>query len=287
MAIKLFNNVRGRDRLTRDYAKIFLYLISGRKPWTSGYQAYKEMFLDYVLQNQDLLNRFLHNRLLPPRYGLRLDERVIEYPWVIARLGVTEQLLLDAGSCLNYQYIIKLAQLRSRPIVIYNLSRETLLDPGNVSYIYGDLRHTSFKDECFHEIVCISTLEHIGMNNTFLYSANPRFNESKRDDYQEVIGEFKRMLIPNGRLYITVPYGRHENLGWLQQFNNRNIETILEVFNGSASCVVYYKYDNHGWQIANADACTDCVYFDIHNRSTYEPDYVAAARCVACIELIK
>jgi ubiquinone/menaquinone biosynthesis C-methylase UbiE len=40
----------------------------------------------------------------------------------------------------------------------------------NISYVYGDLRNTILKDQCFDEIVCISTLEHIGMDNTMLYT---------------------------------------------------------------------------------------------------------------------
>ena len=125
------------------------------------------------------------------------------------------------------------------------------------------------------------------MNNTFLYSQDPRFNEFRPDDYQDVIREFKQLLKPGGKLFITVPYGRYENLGWLQQFDYPRIETVLEVFGGSASNVAYYKYFTDGWQVVDADACADCSYFDIHNRSDYEPDYVAAARAVACIEMVK
>jgi len=263
------------------------YLISRRKPWTPGYQEYKELIIGHILKDQDLIDRFLHNKALPPRYGFRIDERIVEYPWVLARLGVLERLLLDAGSSLNYRYILDLPSLKSRSVVIYGLSQENVIRRNNVAYIYGDLRHTSFDSECFDEIVCISTLEHVGMNNTYLYSSNPRFNEFRPDDYQDVVKEFKRVLKHNGRLFITVPYGRKENHGWLQQFDYRNIEKIIEVFDGSTSSIVYYKYLGNGWQVTDARACDDCSYFDIHKRSEYESDYVAAARCVACIEMVK
>ena len=65
------------------------------------------------------------------------------------------------------------------------------------------------------------------------------------------------------------------------------IRTVVDVFGGSTCNVTYYKYFDDGWQIADADACNGCSYFDIHNRSDYEPDYVAAACAVACIELVK
>ena len=266
---------------------ILKYRVSGRKPWTLGYSHYKEMVIRDVLRDKDLLDCFLHNRVLPARYGFRLDERLVEYPWIFARLGVVERSLLDAGSGLNFQYILNLPALKRRSIVIYNLSPENVIRQSNVSYIYSDLRHTILKSECFDEIVCISTLEHVGMNSTFLYSKDPSFNEFRPDDYQDVVREFKRLLKPGGKLFITVPYGRYENLGWLQQFDHQKIETVLEVFGGSAISVAYYRYFADGWQLTDADVCADCSYFDIHNRSDYEPDYVAAARAVACIEMVK
>ena len=268
-------------------ARIMKYLASGRKPWTSGYPEYKEMVLGDVLGNQDLLERFRHNSVLPERYGFRIDERIIEYPWVLTRLDVAERLLLDAGAGLNYPYILDIPALASRSVVIYNLAPGNIVRRSNVSYIYGDLRHTILNSEYFDEIVCISTLEHVGMNNVFLYSKDPRFNEFRPDDYQDVIREFKRLLKPGGRLFITVPYGRYENLGWLQQFDRKKVETVLEVFDGAASSIAYYKYFAQGWQIADADACADGSYFDIHHKADYEPDYVAAARGVACIEMVK
>lgn len=77
-------------------------------------------------------------------------------------------------------------------------------------------------------------------------------------------------------------------LAWLQQFDHQRIGTVLAVFGGSASSVAYYKYFADGWQVVDADAwCADCSYFNIHKRSDYEPDYVAAARAVACIEMVK
>lgn len=287
VVFRLLGNVIRWCTSARAKARIKKYLASGCKPWTPGYAEYKEKFLGEVLRDKDLLDSFRHNKTLPAQYGFRLDERVVEYPWVLGKLDAAERFLLDAGSALNFQYILDLPVLKSRSVIIYNLAPENTVKRSNVSYIYGDLRHTILDSECFDEIVCISTLEHVGMSNTFLYSKDPRFNEFRLDDYQHVVREFKRLLKPGGRLFITVPYGRYENLNWLQQFDHQKIKTVLDVFGGSASNVAYYKYFADGWQVADADACADCSYFDIHSRPDYEPDYVAAARSVACIEMVK
>jgi len=84
-----------------------------------------------------------------------------------------------------------------------------------------------------------------------------------------------------------VPYGRYENHGWLQQFDRERLESILDVFGGTPTTVAFYKYFADGWQLVDADACGDCRYFDMQRRKDYEPDYVAAARAVACAELVK
>jgi len=200
---------------------------------------------------------------------------------------MAEHLMLDAGSVLNFEFILDNPVFRSRTIVVYNLSPESVVRRSNVSYIYGDLRNTILKNECFDEIVCISTLEHVGMNNTMLYSKNTRFNECRLDDYQNVIKEFQRLLKPGGRLFITVPYGRYQNLGWLQQFDAQMIRKVLDTFQGSLNSVVYYKYFSDGWRSADADMCADCCYFDIHSQPAYESDYAAAARAVVCIKMVK
>ena len=287
MISQLLERTRRWRTTARAKSNIRKYLASGRKPWTPGYTDYKKVLLGEMLENQDLLDRFRRNSALPPQYGLRIDERIVEYPWVLSRLDIAERLLLDAGSALNFQYILDLPALRSRSVVIYTLSTEAIMKRSNVSYIYGDLRHTILGSDCFDEIVCISTLEHVGMDNTFLYSEDPGFNEAELNDYQDVIREFSRLLKPGGKLFITVPFGRYENIGWLQQFDQQKIETVLEVFGGAASNVVYYRYFADGWQVTDAETCADCSYFDIHSRTDYEPDYVAAARAVACIEMMK
>jgi SAM-dependent methyltransferase len=287
MTYKLFENIRKKRASSRNNAKIRKYLKSGCKPYSSGYKEYKKKILCSVLADNDLIVRFRCNETLPANYGFRIDERVVEYPWVLARLGATEGLLLDAGSALNHEYILNHPALRNRKIVIYNLSQEKFRSSDNVSYIFGDLRHTILRDELFNEIVCISTLEHIGMNNTFLYSKDARFNEFKPSAYLDVVREFKRLLKPGGRFFITVPYGCYENHGWLQQFNYEMIDAVFDTFEPSFHSITYYKYSQDGWQVAKAEECADCSYFDIHNKSDYEPDYVAAARAVGCVEMVK
>jgi hypothetical protein len=268
------------------YWGIRSYLQNGRCPWARGYLDYREDFLNRMLQDPDLLNLFRDKTSLPPGYGGRLDERVIEYPWVFAHLSDTAGMMLDAGSTLNFPYLLKAPLLKKKSLFIYTLSPEHTYGQPNVSYIYGDLRHTLFKDHCFQEVVCISTLEHIGMDNTQIYTRDRRYNESHPLDYQNVLVEFRRLLVPGGTLLLTIPYGKYQNMGWQQQFDANMLTDVLKVFDGELKELVFYRYSMDGWNLAEQSECENLEYFDVHRNPEYANDGAAAARAVVCIQLM-
>ncbi len=267
--------------------RIQRYIASGRQPWATGYKDYKEDFLRNALKDADILERFRREDALPAGYGYRIDERVVEYPWVVSRLRPGAGILLDAGSALNHGYLVKHGALEGKKMIIYTLSPEQTIRNADISYMYGDLRDTVFRENYFDEIVCISTLEHVGMDNTFLYANDPRFGERRLQDYLKVIEEFRRLLKPGGQLMITVPFGRYEDHGWLQQFDLPMVDSVIRMFAGSSAHVVYYQYMAEGWHLSSAEACARSEYYDIHHQTDYDPDLAAAARAVACMELVK
>src|SRR5262245_22354312 len=62
------------------------YVAAGRIPWSDGYTKFKNQLLAEILADDAILDRFAHGRALPDAYAPRLDERVVEYPWVLSRL---------------------------------------------------------------------------------------------------------------------------------------------------------------------------------------------------------
>jgi hypothetical protein len=77
-----------------------------------------------VLADQELLARFHCGKTLPANYGVRIDERVVEYTWFISKLAISQHSFWDVGSALNQGYVLDHPALRNRKIVIYNLSPE-------------------------------------------------------------------------------------------------------------------------------------------------------------------
>ena len=157
------------------------------------------------------------------------------------------------------------------------------------------MRNLFFKDEWFSEIACISTIEHIGMDNT-MYAED--LNIAKRSDPGEfvlAVRELKRVLKPGGVLYITFPFGRYENHGWFQQFDAALVDTLFEAFGPSDYKENIFQYHPDGWRRSDRKESADCEFFDVHEskyrnpQSTieYPADYPAGERAVACIELVK
>ena len=264
------------------------YLKSGRIPWSPGYKQYRYNILKKIPTDEALLDIFARGEPLPQGYGVGIDERIVEYPWMLSRMSNNGCHMLDAGSVLNYPFLLDAPQLSVKHLVILTLAPEsTMAKRQNVSYMFGDLRETLFRDGAFDLIVCISTLEHIGMDNAKLYTQDDQHNESQLDDYLKVIKEFYRLLKPGGRFLMTVPFGKAQNLGWLHQFDRKRLHKVISAFGPDLEATTYFRYDSGGWMVSDEADCVDCEYFDVHSATAPAKDLAAAARAVACLEFVK
>lgn len=128
------------------------------------------------------------------------DERCIEIPLGIqvAATGV-EGRVLDAGCAMNG--VMKPAHAAHVTHFTQSLDEEIVHDSQNRAYATGDLRELSrYPDQSFDRVVCISTLEHVGMDNSTYGGAV----EACPETVQQAVRELWRVC---GRsLLITVPF---------------------------------------------------------------------------------
>jgi SAM-dependent methyltransferase len=267
------------------------YLKGDRRPFSKGYSQARTAFIDGVLQDASLVDRFKRGHPLENGYGHGFDERVIEYPWLLSRIDSIDTRVLDAGSILNKIEILSSPILLDKRLHIVTLAPEGYFYQDRaISYVFEDIRALPYQDHWFDLVVCISTLEHIGMD-TDIYTRRDASVESHEGNFTTAVHEMKRVLRPGGRLLVTVPYGAYEDLGWLQQFDAGMVHELSRAFGGDYEHIDYYQYGgSYGWQLSNAEACVDCRYADRavgHQHVDEGPDFPAAASAVACIEARK
>lgn len=278
-----------------DYSE---YVRAGRSPWSRGYAQAKERFVGTVLADPTLLQVFRKGGELPTQFGVGLDERCVEYPWIIAQLQDGPERLLDAGSTLNHAFILNHPILQTKTVYILTLAPEPeCFWHKGISYVYDDLRAIPFRDGCFDSVACISTLEHVGCDNT-LYTHNDADREHAPEDFTRVMSEFRRVLKPGGALFLSLPFGVYWHFGAFQQFDQQLLRRAVEGF-GKANEIehTFYRYTATGWNIADAASCANSEYVGwVADASTsgqlptplpVEPDMAAAARAIACVRLVK
>jgi hypothetical protein len=276
-----------------NFLKPFVFKAFGEKPWSRGYFYTRNKFIQDQLSHKDFdLSQ------LPSGYGVQFDERVIEYPWVFSKLNSQEENILDAGSILNFEFLLTHERLKHKKITIVTLAPEDdCFWKTGTSYVFGDLRDTCFRENYFDSVICVSTLEHIGMNNN-VYKTMGHFSAAERDTemklegmqsepgYLLAIRELKRVLKPGGQLLLTVPYGGEAQHGWLQVFDSRKLDAIKTTFSPTKYAEEIYQWTNGGWAKSDRDKTANCRY-SLASQNEGTDLVFAAAEAVACLQLIK
>ena len=252
------------------------------KPWTTGYLEHRTREIQRVLSSSTF-----RADALPSGHGFRLDERIVEYPWLFSRLPAAPGSLLDAGSVLNFDFLLLHPLLQNKRLHICTLAPEAVCCwQRGISYLFDDLRRLPYRDNLFDWIVCLSTLEHIGADNAIYTTATGK-REMQAGDHLQAVRELRRILKPGGTVYFSMPFGQAANLGWYQVFDQRMVESLIETFKPASQSVDYFLYHPEGWRNSTAQEARNATCFDIHQAKGYDPDFAAAARAVCCVELKK
>ena len=267
-------------------------------PWSEGYFFYRRKYIREALANTELMDALSSGAPLPPKYGVGVDERCLEYPWLLAGLDYEPGVFLDAGSTLNHDFILDHPGLQHKMIHILTLAPDTnCFWQRGISYLFHDMRDIPVRGDYYDTIACLSTLEHIGCDNN-MFTNNKSELDDCPEDFVLAMQELGRVLKPGGTLFLTVPYGVYRHFGTFQQFDGKLLSRAVDAFGKfGALTESFYRYTKDGWQVADAAACAECEYVEWiaqawehkqwPNPLPLEPDRAAAARAVACVRLIK
>lgn len=260
-----------------------IFNLNGKVPWTIGYNAYKFQMIDQYLKNGSF-----NDGKLCTGYGFRVDERIIEYPWLFSRLPEFPGTLLDAGSTLNHKLILNQPKLQNKNVFISTLSpEENCFWSDGISYVYEDVRDSCYKDYLFDWIACISTLEHIGLNNTILYPGEKAKEEQDTSSYLDAILEFHRLLKPRGKLFLTIPFGIRDIRSWVRVFDKDEVDHILMTFNPYRYKMWVFRYTKDGWTPSSMEISKDSGIYDPNFNKTRPEDNRAFAGSVLCLEMMR
>ena len=275
------------ERIKRPARHLWKTVVNLGAPKPYVYFGHRTREIERILGDTQILDDFATKRELPTGFGRGFDERVVEFPWLLSRLKDTSVKTLDIGSTLNHRFILEQKRLAAREITVVTLEPEDVCFwQKRISYIYCDARALPFRDEWFDEVVSISALEHVGLDNTRFYSQRSAFNQSDRRAWITAIGEMWRVLRPGGVCFLTMPFGRKMEYGWFQQFDSTMVDEIMVMLKPANFSETYFRYVGTGWELADRLACSDSLSFHDDPRAGQQ-DVPKAAGAVVALELTK
>lgn len=175
-------------------------------------------------------------------YGRSTSERCIEVPWALSRYS-GERRVLDVGYAnAEPAHVDGLRGLGIPELVGLDIAPRAV---AGVAGVCADVRRPPFQDGSFDLIYAISVIEHVGRDNT-RYEEGIAGRSQIGDGDIAAIEALACLLRPGGRLLLTVPYGRGQDLGWMIQYDAERLDRLVRSSGLHLAGVEHYHYDG-GW----------------------------------------
>lgn len=216
---------------------------------------------------------------LPVPFGVGLNERAVELMFARLLYAPGKQVLDIGHANAKPSHLKFLAELPApRELTGIDIA-EPVYDtrPYYKKSIRADITQNPFENDTFDVIWCISTLEHFGMDISM-------YTDSFIQDTGlagKALSEIVRMLKPGGKLLLTVPYGRYEDLKWLINYDAAHWNRLLDVVRSRTNINEWFFRHTHdkGWHQVEPGVLVHTGYNDQFN-------FGAAGLAVAVMEKI-
>jgi O-antigen chain-terminating methyltransferase len=168
-------------------------------------------------------------------------ERVVEIPWVISRYR-GERRVLDIGPAFAHPvYTDRLSRLGIPELHGVDLAARHI---ARMRLARADVRAMPYPDGYFDLVLCISAIEHVGLDNS-RYGLE---DQAGAAGDIAALREMRRVLAPSGRILITVPFGRRENQSWFRQYDLAAWRELVRGGGLTETELALYAHEDMGWQ---------------------------------------
>lgn len=169
-----------------------------------------------------------------------MTERVVEIPWTLSRYA-SEHRVLDVGSTNAVApYLAYLTGLNIPELHGVDLSPASI---NGMVMTQADVRQMPYEGAYFDLIACVSTLEHIGRDNS---SYNIQGALETDGDVKTLL-EFQRVLKTGGQLLITVPFGTLRYYDWFKQYDLKAWHELVGQTAFQPLELGFFAYGTSGW----------------------------------------
>jgi SAM-dependent methyltransferase len=149
-------------------------------------------------------------------------ERVVEIPWALSRYR-GERCVLDIGTAFAIPvYVESLRRLAIPDLHGADLAPYRM---DGIEMVQADVRRLPYPDDKFDLVLCVSTLERIGLGED---PFGVSIGEDPEDGDLAALRELGRVTRPNGRILVTVPFGTPERQQWQRQYDLAGWNELIE-----------------------------------------------------------
>jgi hypothetical protein len=155
-------------------------------------------------------------------------ERTVEVPWMLNR--IKGKSCLDIGSAESC-YVDELLDKNILKLLLNDVREfSTHKSDSRVECIVSDIRRKDPEElGKFDNVLCISTLEHIGLT-AYGQTRETSLKDSAYYPQRKAFGHMMKFLEQDGQAILTVPYGKFEDSGWVIVYDKGMIRELTAPF---------------------------------------------------------